>query len=231
MGQVILVVEDEPGIAENISYALETEGFEVHCCATLGEANEQLPSVRPNLIVLDINLPDGNGFDFCRELRKSSSVPVIFLTARKEEVDRVVGLEIGGDDYMVKPFSPRELGARIKAVLRRVPVAKSAAEPESSVESGAFAVDEQRKRILYYGQGLDLSRYEYRLLCVLVRRPGRVFSRDELLNMAWEEPEASMDRTVDAHVKKIRAKLREVKPGVEAIRTHRGMGYSLSEDL
>lgn len=224
MAQRILVVEDEPAIADNINYALATEGFEVCWHATAAEALSALQGRVPDLVVLDVGLPDRSGFDLCRDIRRISDVPVIFLTARAGEVDRVVGLEIGGDDYVVKPFSPRELTARIKAVLRR---AAPAGEPAAPVSSSAFRIDRNRMEIVYEGVALDLSRYEFRLLEVLVNRPGWVFSREQLMSMVWEEPEASMDRTVDTHIKTLRGKLKAIRPDADPIRTHRGLGYSL----
>ena len=223
--QRILVVEDEPAIADNITYALQTEGFAVDWCATAEEALRLLDSSTISLIVLDVGLPDRNGFDLCRDIRKNSDVPVIFLTARAAEVDRIVGLEIGADDYMPKPFSPRELAARVRAVLRRSPNADSGKTGPPS----RFAIDAQRMRISYCGEPLNLSRYEYRLLELLLRRPGWVFSREQIMEHVWEEPEASMDRTVDTHVKTIRAKLRRITPESDPIQTHRGLGYSLKE--
>jgi two-component system catabolic regulation response regulator CreB len=229
MSKRILVVEDEPAIADNITYALSTEGFEPVWCSTGEEALETLADNGFSLVVLDIGLPDRSGFDLCREIRKTSSVPVIFLTARSDEIDKVVGLELGGDDYMVKPFSPRELAARVRAVLRRTPdvgVGSSA-----SVVSSAFSIDAKRRLISYFGKPLDLSRYEYRMLEVLAERPGWVFSREKLMDLVWEEPEASMDRTVDTHIKTLRSKLKQVKPNLNPIKTHRGVGYSLKESL
>jgi two-component system catabolic regulation response regulator CreB len=228
MQQKILVVEDEAGIAENISYALRTEGYAVQWCSTVGDARNVMAQERMALIVLDVGLPDGNGFEFCRELRRSSRVPVIFLTARTSEIDRVVGLEIGADDYVLKPFSPRELCARVRAVLRR---SGETVTPTAPLPTGGppFAIDDERMQITYSGSPLDLSRYEYRLLEVLIERPGQVFSRDQLMARAWEEPESSLDRTVDTHIKTLRAKLRRVTPAFDPIKTHRGIGYSLKE--
>jgi len=227
MTKKILVVEDEPAIAENIQYALSTEGFEVFWCATAGEALAIHEKQAPDLVVLDVGLPDRSGFELCKELRRTSDVPVIFLTARDSEVDKVVGLEIGGDDYMVKPFSPRELAARVKAVLRRGPACADAGAVPSA--PALFQVDRNRMLITYGGKPLSLSRYEFRILDVLVARPGWVFSREQLMAMAWEEPEASMDRTVDTHIKTIRVKLKEITPDADPIRTHRGLGYSLRD--
>ena len=164
--------------------------------------------------------------ELCKKIRKAHNLPIIFLTARADEVDRVVGLEIGADDYVVKPFSPRELSARIKAVLRR-----SQQPATASSASQAFQIDESRRQISYFGVPVDLSRYEYNLLKILIQRPGHVYSRDQLMEMAWDEPEASMDRTVDAHVKNIRAKMKTIKPEIDPIITHRGVGYALKEDL
>lgn len=227
MEKRILVVEDETGIAENITFALRTEGFVARCCTTGGEARSALSEGGVDLVILDVGLPDINGFDLCREIRRTSEIPIIFLTARAEEVDRIVGLEIGGDDYMVKPFSPRELSARVRAVLRRGRAAVTPAQPPGA--SAPLAIDGNRRAITYHDSVLDLSRTEYRLLEVLMSRPGWVFSRDQLMEMAWEEPEASLDRTVDTHIKTIRAKLKAVRSDVDPIRTHRGVGYSLRE--
>lgn len=226
----ILVVEDEPAIAETLVYALKTEGFAPVWRVTGGEGLTELVTADAKdafaLVILDVGLPDMSGFDVCRKIRTHSVVPVIFLTARGGEVDRVVGLEIGGDDYVTKPFSPREVTARVKAVLRRggPAVAPTTVEPR---RDGEFAVDVERCEVRYRGVGLELTRYEFRLLRTLLARPGRVFSRDELMSAAWEDPGASLDRTVDAHIKTLRAKLHAVAPDAEAIQTHRGLGYSL----
>ena len=224
----ILVVEDEPAIADTIQYALESEGFQCQRLEVGAGVLEVLDRQPVALVVLDIGLPDMSGIEVCRRLRERHDVPVIFLTARGGEVDRVVGLELGADDYVTKPFSPRELAARAKAVLRR---ARRSESPPSKPADGAFGLDEERRLITYFGKPLDLARYEYRLLAVLLKRPGRVYSREQLMELVWDEPEASLDRTVDAHVKNLRAKLREVRPDVDPIATHRGMGYSLKEGL
>ncbi|HEY0512703.1 MAG TPA: two-component system response regulator CreB [Thermoanaerobaculia bacterium] len=224
----ILVVEDEPAIADTIQYALESEGFRCLRLEAGAGVVETLDRQPVALVVLDIGLPDLSGIEVCRRIRERHDVPVIFLTARGGEVDRVVGLELGADDYVTKPFSPRELAARAKAVLRRARRGDGVQAPPSG---GAFALDEERRQITYFGKPLELSRYEYRLLSVLLKRPGRVYSRDQLLELVWDEPEASLDRTVDAHVKNLRAKLRDIRPDVDPIATHRGTGYSLKEGL
>jgi two-component system catabolic regulation response regulator CreB len=218
----ILVVEDEPSIRDAIQYAIESDGCEVDCCGTGGDALSLMDSTPFDLVVLDVGLPDINGFDVCRKLRKRYTLPVLFLTARSDEIDRVVGLEIGGDDYVTKPFSPRELSARVRAILRRT---KNGATPLPT--DALFQIDDERVAIRYHGEPLDLSRCEYRLLAALIAKPGRVFSRAQLMDAAWDEPEASMERTVDTHIKSLRAKLRAVHAEDDPIRTHRGFGYSL----
>jgi len=222
----ILIVEDEPAIADTIQYALETDGFEAICLSSGTPAIDLLQRETIALIILDIGLPDINGMELCKQIRKEHTLPIIFLTARADEIDRVVGLEIGGDDYVTKPFSPRELTARVKAVLRRTRTASP-----KSMDVAVFEIDQSRRQIRYSGTALELSRYEYRILKTFIRRPGHIYSRDKLMEMVWEEPEASMDRTVDAHIKNIRAKLKAVRPEIEAIITHRGRGYALKEDL
>ena len=232
----ILVVEDEPAIADTIQYALESEGFRCQRLEVGAGVVEVLDRQPVALVVLDIGLPDMSGIEVCRRIRERHDVPVIFLTARSGEVDRVVGLELGADDYVIKPFSPRELAARAKAVLRRARHGSGNPPPRppkspTPPPSTAFALDEERRQISYFGTPLELSRYEYKLLCVLLKKPGRVYSRDQLLDLVWDAPEASLDRTVDAHVKNLRAKLRDIRPDLDPIATHRGTGYSLKEGL
>jgi two-component system catabolic regulation response regulator CreB len=231
----ILIVEDEPSIADNILYSLESEGFAPCVCTTGEEALARAKTEAFALVVLDVGLPDMTGFEVCRQLRAARDVPVIFLTARNSEVDRVVGLEIGGDDYLCKPFSPRELTARIRAVLRRAQ-GNGAAGGTSAAKGDASAaastpveVDETRCQVRYFGEVLPLSRYEFRLLQTFAKHPGRVFSRAQLMEHASDEPESAMERTVDAHVKSLRAKMKTVREDMEAIVTHRGLGYSLAE--
>ncbi len=226
----VLIVEDEPGIADTLQYALRTDGFEPAWCATGAEALLRIAAEPPALVILDVGLPDASGFEIFRRLRATSDVPVVFLTARSDEIDRVVGLELGADDYVAKPFSPRELVARVRSILRR------AAPPGGAVAEGAGAalpvrIDDGRMQARYYGRALELSRYEFGLLRALASRPGHVFSRDALLERVWGNDSESMDRTVDAHVKTLRAKMKLIAPAREPIRTHRGSGYSLAEDL
>ena len=229
-GPAILLVEDEPAIADTVVYALSTDGFVPHWVTSGEAALAAAASSTLALAIVDIGLPDINGFELFRRLQAAHpALPVIFLTARSGEIDRVVGLELGADDYVAKPFSPRELVARVRTVLRRAQ--RTAVAPAAPAAAAAFAVDDERKLIRFHGAALDLSRIEYRLLKVLVERPGRVFSRDELMERAWDDPASAFDRTVDAHVKTLRAKLREVAPDEDPIVTHRGLGYSLSEEV
>ena len=229
---VVLIVEDEPGIADTLQYALRTEGFEPRWCATGEAALAQAGDVA--LVILDVGLPDISGFELFKRLRTlRDDLPVLFLTARGDEIDRVVGLELGADDYITKPFSPRELVARVRSVLRRSATKAAQAPPATATATAALPLqcDEGRRQIRYYGQLLDLSRYEYGLLKTLLSRPGFVFSRERLLDLVWDDANESLDRTVDAHVKTLRAKLKGVAPALEPIRTHRGAGYALAEDL
>ncbi|MGB5987842.1 MAG: two-component system response regulator CreB [Desulfobacterales bacterium] len=225
MADTILIVEDESAIAETIQYALETEGFHTACLMEGRPLMAYLERHAVALIILDIGLPDINGLELCKRIRTRHDTPIIFLTARDHEIDRVVGLEIGGDDYVTKPFSPRELTARVKAVLRRRP---SAPAPPPLTP---FRLDPVKRRIRYFDHLLDLSRYEFDLLATLIARPGQVFTREQLMARVWDAPEASMDRTVDAHIKNLRAKLKAVHPDIDPIVTHRGLGYALKEEI
>jgi two-component system catabolic regulation response regulator CreB len=250
----ILIAEDESGIADTLQYVLKSDGFTPVWCPTAEEAIAQFAQEPPALAILDIGLPDLNGFELFKRLQALNQsmggpeVPMLFLTARSDEIDRVVGLELGADDYIAKPFSPRELVARVRTILRRsarnspgtaaasgngAPPQISPAAPPATPQAPAmpFALDNERMQIRYYGRLLELSRYEYGLLRLLVQRPGRVFTRDELLELVWDDASDSFDRTVDAHIKTLRAKLKTVAPDVEPIRTLRGTGYALNEEL
>ena len=238
----ILVVEDESGIADTIQYVLTTDGYAPVLCSTAEQALAEFASQAPALAILDVGLPDMNGFELFKRLQAlpgGALVPMLFLTARSDEIDRVVGLELGADDYMAKPFSPRELVARVRGILRRsvrpvaVQVAAPAAEKLAAPASPSkpFALDEERRQIRFYGQLLELSRYEYGILRLLVLRPGRVYTRDDIFRHVWTDGSGSLDRTIDAHIKTLRAKLKAIAPHLDAIRTSRGSGYALSEDL
>ncbi|MGO4393551.1 two-component system response regulator CreB [Variovorax sp. M-6] len=240
----ILIAEDESGIADTLQYVLRTDGFVPVWCATAEQAIAQFAAEPPALAILDVGLPDMNGFELFKRLQAlpgGAQVPMLFLTARSDEIDRVVGLELGADDYIAKPFSPRELVARVRTILRRSgrgaqgtsapAAAPTAPTPAPQAPATPFALDSERMQIRYYGRLLELSRYEYGLLRLLVQRPGRVYTRDDLLRLVWDEASDSFDRTVDAHVKTLRAKLKAIAPEVDPIRTLRGTGYALNEDL
>ena len=232
MQRRVLVVEDEPSIAETILYALRTELFEAHHSETGGEAVELLAKEHFDCVILDVGLPDISGFDVCKRVRAHSQVPVIFLTARDGELDRVLGLELGGDDYVAKPFSPRELVARVRAILRRSQTPTGALTPNTETKTSTglpLHHDEKRKVIHCHSKPLDLSRNEYALMLTFMQHPGRVLSREELLELAWPDPGSVTDRTVDAHVKSLRAKIREASPEFDPIETRRGLGYALKE--
>jgi two-component system, OmpR family, catabolic regulation response regulator CreB len=190
----ILIVEDEPAIAANVEYALRTDGFRPLCAALGTDALAILRRESVDAVILDVGLPDANGFELCKQIRAFSQVPIVFVTARSDEVDRIVGLEIGADDYVVKPFSPRELVARVKTILRRSQRSVEAAPPDT----GWFAVDDARARIAFLGAQLDLTRFEYVLLKSMLAQPERVFSRARLMQLT-DAPGASMERTVDTH--------------------------------
>ena len=238
MSKTVLIVEDEQAIADSIAYALRTDGFTPRH-VTLGE--QALAVLRseaaPQLVVLDIGLPDMSGLEVCRRLRQFSEVPVIFLTARSDEIDRIVGLEIGADDYVTKPFSPRELVARIRVILRRAGVVQVPRETGMTIAAPVAATAPAPARlelraleakVLFHGQPLDLTRYEYLLLKTLLEHPGHVLSRAQLMARVWSAAPDTLDRTVDAHVKSLRAKLRAIDAQADPIHTHRGLGYSLA---
>lgn len=217
MGGTILLVEDEPSIGALVRTYLQRDGFTVVWVRSGEEVLVELPRHPVRLIVLDIGLPGMDGFAVCREVRARSTVPVIMLTARGEEVDRVAGLEVGADDYVPKPFSPRELVARVKAVLRR---AEPAARPDI-LSLGPVSVSRSRREVLVGGREVELTAKEFDLLCFLMEHPGVVLSRDVLLDRVWGLSFPGETRTVDVHVGQIRRKL-----GLpEVIRTVRGVGY------
>jgi len=213
----ILIVEDEAKLAALEADYLRAEGFEPH---SIANGLEVVPWVRahsPDLILLDLMLPGRDGLDICRELRTFSDVPIVMVTARVEEIDRLIGLDLGADDYVCKPFSARELVARVKAILRRgrLPVANG------------LALDDERHVATLDGRPLDLTPVEFRLLRALASTPGRVFSRDKLLEHLYADHRVVTDRTVDAHVKNLRRKLEDVRPGQELVRSIYGVGYKL----
>jgi two-component system phosphate regulon response regulator PhoB len=226
MSARILVVDDEPDLLELVRFNLTQAGFQVETAASGREALERLKSSVPDLVVLDLMLPDVSGNDICRQIRNDpalSELPIVMLTAKSEEVDRVVGFELGADDYVPKPFSPRELTLRVRAVLRRRATAPSST---TIVEHGALRVDAERHRCFVSGEEIELTAKEFRLLTTLMRRPGRVMTRERLLDEVWGSEITVTSRTIDTHLKRLREKL-----GVagDMIETVRGVGYRFAE--
>jgi two-component system, OmpR family, catabolic regulation response regulator CreB len=230
MNEKILIIEDEQGIADTVIYALSNEGFKPEWAATGMDGVKIFQKESIDLIILDIGLPDISGFDVMKSIRKLSDIPVLFLTARADEIDRILGLELGADDYVVKPFSPRELTARVRAILRRSNDKNDTAEKKTIIKT-KFIINSGKRQICYCDEQLNLSRYEYEILILLISKPGWVFTRDKIMDVIWTEPEESFDRTVDTHIKTIRSKLKAIKPDLDPIITHRGVGYSLRDDL
>ncbi len=216
----ILIVEDEPSIADTLLFALGEEGHSTQWLPLAGSALDYLASHAVDLVILDVGLPDMSGFEACKQLRRSSQVPVLFLTARGNEIDRVVGLEIGADDYVVKPFSPREVCARVRTILKRT------APTTHTARSSEFQVDQERLLIHYRQQVLSLTRHEFQLLASLISQPERVLSREQLLQAAGVPAEVGYERNIDSHIKALRAKLKQINPQRDPIQTHRGFGYS-----
>ncbi len=218
----ILIIEDEPAIAETLIYAFKEMGIEATHKLLGGDALIELSKNTYDFVLLDVGLPDISGFDVCKKIRETSQIPLLFLTARNHEIDRIVGLEIGADDYVTKPFSPREVVTRVKTILRRIETHRVPAK-----NATLFSVNELANRIQYHGTLLDLTRYEFLLLKTLIAQPQRIFSRNQLMDMIWVNAEDTLERTVDAHIKTLRAKLRNIDANSEVIITHRGIGYSL----
>lgn len=225
MPHTILVVDDDPHIREVTVFALEKAGYATVAVADGRQALQAAAAYRPALIVLDIGMPEMDGLDVCRMLRKSSEVPILFLSARDDEVDKVVGLEIGGDDYMTKPFSPRELTARVQAILKRsAPLALSGGLVQRW-QQGGLTLDGESRAAGWRGRHVELTATEFDLLQVLMQHPQRVFSRDELMDRAYQNITVS-DRTIDSHVRHIRSKFSAVG-SEEVIATVHGVGYRL----
>lgn len=231
----ILIVEDEPAIAESLAYALRRDGFTTTLAPTLADARRSLSAA--SLVILDLMLPDGSGFDLIGEVRRgTTSVPIIVLTSRDDEADRVAALETGADDYVTKPFSTREMTARVRAVLRRsATTASSTHAPTNPVpvapreEPLALTIDEPTRRAYALGQELDLTRVEFDLLACLLATPGRVFTRAELIDRVWGDGFAITDRTIDSHVKGLRRKVEAAGGDPGMIETVRGVGYRVTD--
>jgi DNA-binding response OmpR family regulator len=223
----ILIAEDDPNTASLVDTYLQREGFTTVLAADGVRALELARREKPAFVILDVMLPQMDGWEICRELRKISDVPVLFLTAREEEIDRVLGLSLGADDYVVKPFSPRELVERVKAILRR---SQPANRPDSApLTCGELVLDPEQRRVTLKGGPIDLTAAEFRLLQVLMQTPGRVFSREELLDRFCQHGESVVEKVIDVHIGKLRQKLGDDPARPTFIETVRGFGYRMLE--
>lgn len=220
----IFIIEDEAAIADTLLYSLKSEGFDCVWLSLGSEAIGKQKHTPADLWILDVGLPDLNGFEVCRQLRKFSEVPIIFLTARDNEIDRIVGLEIGADDYVTKPFSPREVAARVRVILKRT--SSQINNPSFPQDQNLFIIDENAYTICLQKKALNLTRHEFSLLSCLLAQPRRVFSREQLLNAVGVAIDVGYERNIDSHIKALRAKIREIDDSLDVIRTHRGFGYS-----
>jgi DNA-binding response OmpR family regulator len=231
-GSTIMIVEDEPAVARGVQVALEREGYTVAVTPTGEEAVARFGDIAPELVLLDVRLPGIDGFEVCRRLRRESRAPILFLTARSDEVDKVVGLEIGADDYLVKPFSVRELVSRVKALLRRAYGELADTETGRTLRRGDLVIDLERRRVTRDGQRVGLTTTEFDLLRHLAARPGRVYSRSQLLELVRDYDDAleQDERTINVHISHIRDKIEPDPAQPRYIRTVRGVGYAFAED-
>jgi two-component system, OmpR family, catabolic regulation response regulator CreB len=229
LNKTILIVEDEAEIADALVYVLKSEGMTPVWVNTAKAAMEQFELVSIDFAILDVGLPDANGFDLFKRIRKNHEIPMMFLTARAEEIDRIVGLEIGADDYVVKPFSPREVAVRVKNILKRAGADSSAqVRTQASPKNNGFEIDPQQLQISYQAKMLHLTRSEYMLLACLLNKPKKIFSRRQLIEAVWSSHHPSDDRVIDSHIKSLRQKLKNIASTDDVpIITHRGFGYSL----
>jgi two-component system, OmpR family, response regulator RegX3 len=227
--RTVLLVEDEDSIVEPLREALGREGFETSVAGTAAEALELARTLDPDVVLLDVMLPDGSGFDVCRELRRESRVPIIMVTARGEEADRIVGLELGADDYVTKPFSAREVAARIRAVLRRAePSREEVSAADAPLEVGELVVDPARRTATVAGRALELSRKEFDVLALLAGEAGRVVTRERLLEEVWDTSWFGSTKTLDVHVSGLRRKLGDDPAAPRYLHTVRGVGFRLA---
>jgi two-component system response regulator RegX3 len=225
----LLLVEDEPNIAEGLKISLEAEGFEVTWVQDGGEAIGAWQRVRPDLLLLDLMLPGMSGTEICRFIRSRSDVPIIMVTARDREVDRVVGLELGADDYVTKPFSTRELVARIRAVLRRAPVGDRMLDVDAPVEAAGVRVDRVRHEVQVDGELVELPPKEFELLAYLIDNAGRVLTRDQLIDEIWGSHYAGDTKTLDVHIRRLRTRVEDDPQVPHRILTIRGVGYRFAD--
>lgn len=227
MSKKILIADDDPHILEVVTFALEKASMNI-CTASDGkQAIETFQSAHPDLIVLDVNMPEMDGLDVCKEIRKSSDVPILFLSSRDEEIDRILGLEIGGDDYLTKPFSPRELVARVKAILKRSSPKEQREGRTSEIFCGGLKISAEKHQAFWMEQEVQLTATEFSILCGMAKHPDRVFNRDKIMDMAYDMNINVSDRTIDSHIRNLRHKFLDL--GCEnIIQTVHGVGYKLS---
>jgi two-component system alkaline phosphatase synthesis response regulator PhoP len=222
----ILVVDDEESIRKIVDYALTEAGFEVHAAQDAEGAEFMLGQVKPDLVILDVMLPGKSGLDIAKDLRAESDVPIVMLSARGDEVDRILGLEFGADDYVTKPFSPRELVSRVRAILRRV---EGTPAERALIDIGDLEIDTRSRQVRLGGQPLHLTTSEYGILVLLAKNPGKAFSRQAILSALWEESPVGDERAVDVHIHNIREKIEEDQKNPAYVLTVRGYGYRLRE--
>jgi DNA-binding response OmpR family regulator len=225
--QRVLVVDDEDSILKVVEYALSQAGYEVSTAGDSFGAERALSQVRPDLVILDIMLPGKSGLDIARDIRETSNVPIIMLSAKGEEVDRILGLEFGADDYVTKPFSPRELVSRVKAILRRVAVPTS--ETHAKIVVGELSIDDNSRQVTVAGEPVHLTSSEYGILMLLARHPGKAFSRQAILAALWDESPVGDERAIDVHIHNMREKLEPEPKNPQYLLTVRGFGYRLRE--
>ncbi len=225
MSKRVLIVDDDPHIREVIAFALEKDGMSITMAADGVEALKLFEQRAPEFVVLDVGMPEMDGLEVCRRIRATSNCPILFLSARDDEIDRILGLEMGGDDYVTKPFSPRELVARVRAISKRV-AAQPDVSKESNLEFGILRLNTERRTSKVLGVDIELTETEFDMLAVLMRRPGVVFDRNSILDQAWGNNIHVSDRTIDSHMRNLRSKLRQAGCS-DAVRTVRGVGFQL----
>ena len=227
MSKKILIADDDPHILEVVTFALEKVGMKTETASDGKDVMEAYIRENPDLLILDINMPEMDGLDVCKEIRKTSDVPILFLSSRDEEIDRVIGLELGADDYLTKPFSPRELVARVKAILKRSYPAEKAEEASTEILHGLLQIQPDKHQAFWNNQGVDLTATEFSILCGMAKHPEHVFNRDKIMDMAYDTNINVSDRTIDSHIRNLRQKFAE-RECENIIQTSHGVGYKLS---
>lgn len=227
MSKRILIADDDPHILEVVTFALEKAGMKTETASDGKSVIEIYRRSNPDLLILDINMPEIDGLDVCKEIRRTSDIPILFLSSRDEEIDRVVGLELGADDYLVKPFSPRELVARVKAILKRAYPAERGEKPVSDILQGSLKIQPDKHLAFWDNQSVELTSTEFSILYGMARHPDHVFSRDKIMDMAYDTNINVSDRTIDSHVRNLRQKFAQ-KGCENLIQTVHGVGYKLS---